>query len=123
MNWLSRLSRPKMKGIFAKRDVPENLWRKCRDCGEMIFHRDLQAARNVCPSCDHHMRLDPKARFESIFDDGAYFEVDLPDVVQDPLKFRDEKRYTDRGPCRTRTSSSIRSTRLVDCDTSSPSES
>jgi acetyl-CoA carboxylase carboxyl transferase subunit beta len=96
MNWLSRISRPKMKGIFSKREVPENLWQKCRNCGEMIFHRDLQAARNVCPSCDHHMRLDPKARFESLFDDGVFFEIDLPTVTQDPLKFRDEKRYTDR---------------------------
>jgi len=96
MNWLSRISRPKMKGMFTKREVPDNLWQKCRSCGEMIFHRDLQAARNVCPSCDHHMRLDPKARFESVFDDGVYFEVDLPEVAQDPLKFRDEKKYTDR---------------------------
>lgn len=85
-----------MKGMFSRREMPENLWEKCRECGEMIFHRDLQAARNVCPSCDYHMRLDPKARFESVFDDGVYEEIDLPDVTQDPLKFRDEKKYTDR---------------------------
>jgi acetyl-CoA carboxylase carboxyl transferase subunit beta len=85
-----------MKGIFSRREMPDNLWEKCRECGEMIFHRDLQAARNVCPSCDYHMRLDPKARFESIFDDGVYSEIELPDVVQDPLKFRDEKKYPDR---------------------------
>lgn len=96
MNWLSRISPPKIKKMFSKREMPENLWEKCRECGEMIFHRDLQAARYVCPSCDYHMRLDPKSRLESIFDDGIYQEIDLPDVVQDPLKFRDEKRYTDR---------------------------
>lgn len=97
MNWLSKVARPKIKGLFqTKRETPDNLWRKCPNCAEMIFHRDLEAARNVCPSCDHHMRIKPDERFESLFDHGSYEPIDLPDVVADPLKFRDERRYSDR---------------------------
>lgn len=96
MNWLTRVARPKMKGIFAKRETPDNLWHKCRNCGEMSFYRDLEAARNVCPACDYHMRLGPKERFESTFDDGQYETIALPEVPTDPLKFKDEKKYTDR---------------------------
>lgn len=97
MNWLTRVARPKIQGIFGKkREMPDNLWVNCRNCGEMIFHRDLVAARHVCPSCDYHMRIGPKERFESTFDNGAYDVIDTKGVAVDPLKFRDEKRYTDR---------------------------
>ncbi|MEM1139777.1 MAG: acetyl-CoA carboxylase, carboxyltransferase subunit beta [Pseudomonadota bacterium] len=96
MNWLRSMGRPKIKGLFSKRETPDNLWRKCGNCGEMIFHRDLDAARNVCPSCDHHMRIGPEDRFESLFDEGEYESIDLPEAASDPLKFRDEKKYSDR---------------------------
>lgn len=96
MNWLDKMTRPKLSGFFKKRDTPENLWHKCRKCGEMAFHRDLATARFVCPNCDHHMRLKPQARLESTFDDGNWETIDIPEVPTDPLKFRDEKRYTDR---------------------------
>lgn len=96
MNWLDKMTRPKLSGFFKKRDTPENLWHKCRKCGEMAFHRDLATARYVCPNCDHHMRLKPQARLESTLDDGKWETIDIPDVPTDPLKFRDEKRYTDR---------------------------
>ncbi len=96
MNWINRLARPKMKGIFSRRETPDNLWHKCKNCGEMIFHRDLLAARNVCPSCDYHMRIDSKSRFESVFDDGVYDLLSMPEVAHDPLKFRDELKYSDR---------------------------
>lgn len=96
MNWLDKMTRPKLSGFFKKRDTPENLWHKCRKCGEMAFHRDLATARYVCPNCDHHMRLKPQARLESTLDDGKWETIDIPEVPTDPLKFRDEKRYTDR---------------------------
>lgn len=96
MNWLDKMTRPKLSGFFKKRDTPDNLWHKCRKCGEMAFHRDLATARYVCPNCDHHMRLSPSARLESTFDDGAWEPLEIPDVPTDPLKFRDEKKYTDR---------------------------
>ena len=95
MSWLTNVARPKIKALFAKRETPDNLWRKCDHCGEMIFHRDLATNQNVCPSCNHHMRIGPKERFEALFDLEPEL-IPLPTVPTDPLKFRDEKRYTDR---------------------------
>lgn len=96
MSWLTNVARPKIKALFSKkRDTPDNLWRKCEACGEMIFHRDLKTNQNVCPSCNHHMRIGPEERFEALFDEAPE-KIALPDVPADPLKFRDEKRYTDR---------------------------
>lgn len=97
MNWLANFVRPRIKSLMGVRtETPENLWRKCTACGEMIFHRDLEAAMNVCPKCGHHMRIGAKARFAALFDAGAYEELVPPEVAVDPLRFRDEKRYTDR---------------------------
>jgi len=97
MNWITNFVRPRIKSLMAGRSAtPENLWRKCPGCGEMIFHRDLEAAQNVCPKCSHHLRIGAGKRFASIFDAGAYEELPLPDVPQDPLRFRDERRYPDR---------------------------
>ena len=61
----------------------------------MIFHRDLELLQQVCPGCDHHMRIGAKERFEQIFDANSFEEIDVPDVPLDPLKFRDQKRYAD----------------------------
>jgi acetyl-CoA carboxylase carboxyl transferase subunit beta len=62
----------------------------------MIFHRDLIAAQNVCPQCGHHMRIGAAERFAALFDGGTYDELIPPEVPADPLRFRDEKRYSDR---------------------------
>ncbi len=97
MNWLTNFVRPRIKSLMGGRsETPENLWRKCPACGEMIFHRDLDAALKVCPRCGHHMRLGPAERFAQMFDAGVYDELPPPEVPTDPLRFRDEKRYTDR---------------------------
>lgn len=96
MNWISNFVRPKIQAVLRKRDTPDNLWNKCGNCGEMIFHRELVAAQHVCTACGFHMKLSPQDRFASIFDDAQYASIDLPDVVTDPLKFRDSKRYVDR---------------------------
>ncbi len=96
MSWLSNIP-PGIKNIFKpKDDGSDTLWTKCPGCGEMIFQRDLDAAHQVCPSCSHHLAISPEERLAMIFDNGAYEEIDLPDPVTDPLKFRDEKKYTDR---------------------------
>jgi len=95
MNWITNFVRPKIKGFWGSRETPENLWRKCPGCGEMVFHRDLEAAQNVCPACDHHLRLTPKERLTALFD-GPWEELPAPEVQADPLRFRDERRYGDR---------------------------
>lgn len=96
MNWITNSVLPKIKELVKTKDVPENLWHKCGECGQMIFHRDLSENLNVCTHCSHHMRMPARARLEVLFDDGAYETLDLPQPVLDPLKFRDRKRYTDR---------------------------
>jgi acetyl-CoA carboxylase carboxyl transferase subunit beta len=97
MNWIANFVRPKIKSWLGRRsDTPENLWTKCPGCGEMIFHKDLVAALYVCPQCGFHLRVGPKERFASTFDAGSYEELPQPLVPADPLKFRDEKRYSDR---------------------------
>jgi acetyl-CoA carboxylase carboxyl transferase subunit beta len=97
MNWITNFVRPRIKSLMAGRSAtPENLWRKCPGCGDMIFHRDLEAAQNVCPKCSHHLRIGAVQRFAAIFDAAAYEELPLPEVPQDPLRFRDERRYPDR---------------------------
>jgi len=95
MNWFKNL-RPKIQAALSKRQSTETLWHKCRNCEQMIFHRELEESLLVCSHCDHHMRMNPKQRLESIFDNAEYQEIELPEVVLDPLKFRDEKKYTDR---------------------------
>lgn len=96
MSWLSNIP-PGIKNIFKREDDgTDKLWMKCPGCGEMIFQRDLEASHQVCSSCSFHLPIDPATRFAMTFDDGAFEAIQSPDAVQDPLKFRDEKRYTDR---------------------------
>jgi len=96
MNWLSNFVRPKIRALVQKRDVPDNLWQKCVNCDAMLFNRDLEANLQVCHHCGHHLRLDVEARLAMMFDGGTYNEMPLPKVLLDPLKFRDQKKYTDR---------------------------
>jgi acetyl-CoA carboxylase carboxyl transferase subunit beta len=101
MNWLTDFVRPKIRTLLSKRDVPEDLWHKCPGCEQMIFHRELERNLSVCPHCGHHMRLSALKRMAAIFDEGPNGEtggtrIELPAVTQDPLKFRDRRRYTER---------------------------
>ena len=97
MNWLNNYVRPKIRSLVgAKSDVPENLWLQCASCEQMLFHRDLEENLNVCNHCGHHMRLPARKRLETLFDGGNFQEIELPENVIDPLKFRDRKRYSDR---------------------------
>ncbi|HEY5347571.1 MAG TPA: acetyl-CoA carboxylase, carboxyltransferase subunit beta [Rhizomicrobium sp.] len=96
MNWISNFVRPRIKGLMKRgADTPENLWKKCSACGEMVFHRDLIAAQYVCPQCGHHMRLAPAQRFAALFDKGVFEELPPPQAPADPLRFRGEKKYLD----------------------------
>lgn len=96
MNWISNYVRPKINSLFSRREVPENLWTKCPECGTMLFHRELAGNLNVCMNCDHHMAISPRDRFKSLFDGGIFTQVKVPEVVVDPLHFRDQKKYPDR---------------------------
>ncbi len=96
MNWITNYVRPTINSIFSRREMPENLWSKCDECGTMLFHRELANALNVCTNCGHHMAITPRARFTALFDNGIFTEVAVPKPIDDPLKFRDQKKYPDR---------------------------
>ena len=96
MNWISNYVRPKINSLFSRREMPENLWTKCPECGTMLFHREVTNNLNVCTNCDHHMAITPRDRFEALFDLGAFTEVKVPEPIADPLHFRDQKKYPDR---------------------------
>ena len=96
MNWIDNVVRPKIRSFLNRREVEDNLWVKCPESGEMVFHRDLEANQWVVPNSGYHMKIKPADRLAHFFDDGQYTKLSLPSVAQDPLKFRDTKRYTDR---------------------------
>lgn len=96
MNWITNYVRPRINSIFSRREVPENLWSKCSECGSMLFHRELRENLNVCTECGHHMAISPRERFAALFDGGVFAEIDVPEPLADPLHFRDQKKYPDR---------------------------
>ncbi|MDE2582264.1 MAG: acetyl-CoA carboxylase carboxyl transferase subunit beta, partial [Rhodospirillales bacterium] len=96
MSWLTEYVRPKIRTLFARREVPDNLWHQCPSCQQMIFASDLIANLKVCPHCGHHMRVDALERLAWTFDPDNFTRIDLPRAPADPLRFRDQKRYADR---------------------------
>ena len=95
MNWLTNVVRPKIRSLL-RREVPENMWIKCPETGQLVFYKDVEANQFVIPSSNYHMRMGATARLKSIFDGETWFDIGVPEVPVDPLKFRDERRYTDR---------------------------
>ncbi len=95
MNWISDVVPPRIRSLL-RRETPENLWVKCPESGQLVFHKDLEANLFVVPGSGHHMRIPAKARLTALFDGGTYEDLPTPDVPADPLKFRDVKRYSDR---------------------------
>jgi acetyl-CoA carboxylase carboxyl transferase subunit beta len=96
VSWLTDVVRPKIRTLLGQREVPDNLWRQCPACQQMIFHKDLERNLKVCTHCGHHMRGTAIERLGWTFDDGAYTRIELPKAPADPLRFRDQKRYVDR---------------------------
>ncbi|WP_439872526.1 acetyl-CoA carboxylase, carboxyltransferase subunit beta [Rhizobium leguminosarum] len=97
MNWITNYVRPRINSMLGRRpEVPENLWIKCPETGEMVFHKDLEDNKWVIPASGYHMKMPAKARLADLFDNGEFDSLPQPKVAQDPLKFRDSKKYTDR---------------------------
>ncbi len=96
MNWLTNFVLPKIRAVVGKKDVRDNLWKKCPGCEEMLYYRELEANLHVCRNCGHHLRIGALERVKMLFDEGLFERLPLPKVVQDPLRFRDKKRYLDR---------------------------
>src|SRR4051794_33651754 len=96
MNWISNVVRPKIRSFLNRRESPENLWIKCPETGQLVFYKDVEANQFVIPGSDYHMRMSATARLKSMFDGETWYDLAIRDVPLDPLKFRDERRYTDR---------------------------
>ncbi len=95
MNWISNAV-PKIRNLLQRRDVKENLWIKCPESGQLVFHKDVEANQWVIPGSNYHMRMGATARLKSMFDGETWFDIAVPEVPADPLKFRDERKYVDR---------------------------
>jgi acetyl-CoA carboxylase carboxyl transferase subunit beta len=94
MNWLTRVRNA--IPFIAKRETEETLWHKCPGCGQMVFLKEFEENLHVCPVCQHHGRIGARARFDHLFDEGSWQQIETPKTVDDPLKFRDSKKYVDR---------------------------
>src|SRR5437868_9789564 len=95
MNWLTNVVRPKIRSLL-RREVPENMWIKCPESGQLVFYKDVEANQFVIPTSNYHMRMGARARLKAMFDGETWIDVGVPAVPVDPLKFRDERRYVDR---------------------------
>ena len=95
MNWLTNVVRPKIRSLL-RREVPENLWIKCPETGQLVFYKDVEANQFVIPASNYHMRMGAVARLKSMFDGEKWLDIGVPEVHADPLRFRDERRYIDR---------------------------
>jgi acetyl-CoA carboxylase carboxyl transferase subunit beta len=93
MSWLDQVR--KRIPFLPKRETAETLWHKCPECDAMVFTKEYEENLYVCPRCEHHGRIGPRHRFEMLLDPGFTVLIS-PEVKEDPLKFRDSKRYTDR---------------------------
>ena len=97
MNWITKFIKPKIKSLFEKKSSKseENLWTTC-GCKNLIYKEDLQSNLKCCPKCGVHHKLSCKERFETFFDNKEYELIETPLPKDDPLKFQDNKKYTDR---------------------------
>ena len=97
MSWINNVVPPRIRSLLTtKKDTPENLWVKCPDSGQLVFHKDLENNLFVVPGSDFHMRMDARTRLATTFDKGLWNEISVGEVLSDPLRFRDEKRYIDK---------------------------
>ncbi len=96
MNWLNNYVKPKLQKMVRSRETPDNLWHKCKSCNQMIYLKEFAANAYVCSHCGHHDRMPPKDRMDLIFDRHQYELIEMPKTKDDPLKFRDTKKYTER---------------------------
>ncbi len=94
MSWLSNV-RNRIASM-TKRETPDNLWHKCKKCESMVFLKEFEENMHVCPKCEHHGRIGPMIRFEQIMDENSWKIIPFSKVKEDPLKFKDQKKYTER---------------------------
>ncbi|GAA73143.1 MULTISPECIES: acetyl-CoA carboxylase, carboxyltransferase subunit beta [unclassified Pseudoalteromonas] len=95
MSWLEKIL-PKTTKSSGRKEIPEGVWAKCTSCDSILYKAELEKSLNVCPKCDHHMRVSGRKRLEQFLDDGDRQELGAQHEPKDVLKFRDSKKYSDR---------------------------
>ncbi|WP_445398115.1 acetyl-CoA carboxylase, carboxyltransferase subunit beta [Zobellella sp. An-6] len=96
MSWLEKIL-PKNKNIGVRRhNIPEGVWTKCTNCEQVLYRAELDRNLEVCPKCDHHMRIGARARLDKFLDQDGREELGAELEPQDVLKFKDSKKYKDR---------------------------
>ena len=95
MTWFEKIL-PKIRTENNKKAVPEGVWTKCSSCEAVLYRAELERNQDVCPKCDHHMRISARVRIESFLDTDGQEEIAADLVAVDPLKFKDQKKYKDR---------------------------
>ena len=93
MSWITKVRNSLSR--VTKRETPDNLWIKCPSCSEMLFTKEYEENLSVCPRCEHHGRIGADARMAQLLDPGFKL-LPAPKVAEDPLKFKDSKKYPDR---------------------------
>ena len=98
MNWFTKLlpSQIRTEGSASKKGVPEGLWTKCGSCNSVLYRADLERHQDVCPKCEHHMRIGARRRLEAFLDQEGRVEIGSELKPVDALKFKDLKKYKDR---------------------------
>ena len=96
MNWLTNFVKPKLSAIKSKIIKKDNLWIKCNNCEQMIFHRDLKENLYICNNCNHHLNMPIFDRLESLYDDNVYKTIQVKEVIEDPLRFKDKIKYSEK---------------------------
>jgi acetyl-CoA carboxylase carboxyl transferase subunit beta len=96
MSWFEKLMPSRINTEKRTRSVPQGVWMKCPECDEQLYRKEVERNLHVCPKCDHHMRVGARTRLDFFLDDDTQEEIAASLEPQDPLKFRDSKRYRDR---------------------------
>ena len=96
MNWLTDFVKPKLNSLVSRKDTPSDLWTNCNICNLMLYKSEHKDNLFVCSHCDNHMNMDVENRLNNLFDDKTYELINIPFENNDPLKFKDLKKYSDR---------------------------
>ncbi len=96
MNWITEKVLPKFKAFVSKKETEEILWIKCKSCSQMIFHKEYTKNLNVCMSCGFHGYIDAESRLKYLYDENTIEKIKINPIDEDPLNFKDLKKYTDR---------------------------
>ncbi|OOF27934.1 acetyl-CoA carboxylase subunit beta [Salinivibrio proteolyticus] len=96
MSWLEKILTKSNIGSSRKASIPEGVWTKCTSCDQVLYHADVERNLEVCPKCDHHMRIPARRRLDVFLDKDGREEIAAELEPKDVLKFRDSKKYKDR---------------------------